>query len=169
MQEALQGDWKSDYFRRSESVSQKESNITSVQWLSHKAVTDIHGSALLKVMVSQGKMLTRPHEMLDPDDPLTQTLPPEEWLQYRETTDVDQTTDEFVNSMSRGAGDVPDDQSGDEETDVSIKIRQVRGSHAKFNAAPIDIKFNWGVHAKFNAVINFLSQGLVWPMHAGHK
>ena len=84
MQEVLNGDWNSEYFNRCETFTKTNTNISTAQWRSYKQVVDAHGVALVQVMVAQGKILTRDHDMLIADGPATLQLPVEERLQYME-------------------------------------------------------------------------------------
>ena len=141
MEEVLTGDWNSEFFKRSETFTQTNYNISSGQWSSYKQVVDAHGVLLVQAMVAQGKMQTRDHDMLIADDPVTLMLPPEERLQYMEKTEVDQNIDQHAQNITRGSESMPDiDTADDEDLDTNMILKQVKGSRARFNAALISIK-----------------------------
>ena len=76
-------DFDSDYFQRiKQTVHSKKESVDSA-WISWKKLLDNEDEAVARLMIKQGKVITRPHSNLDHDSADVQELPEEVRKQYK--------------------------------------------------------------------------------------
>ena len=139
-------DFKDAYFEGLEIIRDTDMKKVTKSWMSWTAITKIDGPALVRVQVKQGKVLTRPHEELDHEDPTTKELPEEEQLQYKHVqkdsvTEVGTVT-EARRSAKGSGGEEPQPQAEEEGqlAEDKTKISKIKKQHNAYSAVTVDFK-----------------------------
>ncbi|CAK0899063.1 unnamed protein product, partial [Prorocentrum cordatum] len=138
-------DFKDAYFEGIEIIRDTEMKKVTEFWMLWTAITQKNGPALIRVQVKQGKILTRPHEDLDHDDPTTKELPEEEQLQYKVVEKKSVTEVGTVNEARRstkGSGGEGPPPPGEEEqpTEDKAKFSKTKKQHNAYSAVTVDFK-----------------------------
>ena len=113
----------SPYFKQLRKVVHEQSESSTGEWKSWTEVLTIDSADVIKLGVSQGKILTRPSTQLDHTDPRTQEIAEEHRLQYRYVKDNDMTKTSNVDEVEKGT-DQPPPETVDQSSIIFDKIKK---------------------------------------------
>ena len=80
--------WEHPFFKRIKTLTKIDEDSSHSEWLSWKKLIEFEDESVAKLMISQQRILTRPHELLDHDDEATQQLAEHLRLQYKYVKDA---------------------------------------------------------------------------------
>eukprot|EP00974_Lingulodinium_polyedra_P025217 2437786-Lingulodinium_polyedra.AAC.1 len=110
--------WSSTYFKRVVVAEHTDESSTAKQWKSYTQMLAIEPPEVLALMVSSGRVKTRPHSKLDLDDPEVQQLPKHMKLEYQHVEEEERDTTAIIERGENQDDRKPTEEEMKEQTEA---------------------------------------------------
>lgn len=141
--EAIMSDagWENPFFKRIRDLNKIDEDKTESTWMSWKKLLENEDETVVTLMISQQKILTRPHALLDHEADDTKSLPEHLRLQYMYVVDSEKSAIESIDSFHRSMDGIPDEKAStiDDDT-VKTVMASVRKARGHWNSNKIDLE-----------------------------
>eukprot|EP00959_Pyramimonas_sp_CCMP1952_P026683 560005-Pyramimonas_sp.AAC.1 len=135
--------WDNPFFQRIRNLNKVDEDKTEATWMSWKKLLENEDEAVAKLMISQQKILTRPHANLDPDAEETKSLPEQLRFQYKYVVESEKEAIENTEGFHKHTDGLPSESAATEEDsgqNLKVVMASIRKARAHWNNNKIDME-----------------------------